>query len=49
MPIVAEGLTADGATVNLLVGVSLPRREVLERNRFPVPPRISVRAVLDTG
>jgi hypothetical protein len=35
--------------VELLVGVHEARRDVLQRNNFPVPPRRRVRAQVDTG
>ena len=38
-----------GPTVELLVGVSGARRELLERNGLTVPPRVRVQALIDTG
>ena len=50
MPIVNESVHEPaGPTIDLLVGVSEARREVLERNRLTVPPRVLVRALIDTG
>jgi hypothetical protein len=42
-------LTPLGAVVELVVGVHEARREVLQRNNLPVPPRRRVRAQIDTG
>ena len=42
-------ITADGAVVNILIGVSEARRQTLQRVGFPVPAPSAVRAVLDTG
>jgi hypothetical protein len=49
MPIFTGTLTPLGAVVEILVGVHEARREVLQRNNFPVPPRRRVRAQIDTG
>lgn len=49
MPMLTETLHAEGAAVDLSVGVSLPREEVLLRNRLAVPARQNVRAIIDTG
>jgi hypothetical protein len=49
MPIVSGPITELGAVVDLLVGVHGPRREVLERNKLPVPGRHRLRAQIDTG
>ncbi len=42
-------ITAEGAVVDLLVGVSDRRAELLRRHNFPVPPAVPLRAVLDSG
>jgi hypothetical protein len=49
MPHLTCPITPRGPLVDLVVGVSGSRREVLERNNFPVPPRVRVRALIDTG
>lgn len=50
MPVISEGLTqADGAVVEVLVGVHEARRNVLRRNALVVPPRVRVRVQVDTG
>ena len=49
MPTLTGPITADGALVNVLVGVSEARRQALLRVGFPVPAPCAVRAVLDTG
>ncbi len=49
MPTLTGPITADGAVVNVLVGVSEARRQTLRRVGFPVPPPSALRAVLDTG
>jgi hypothetical protein len=49
MSLISGPITADGAVVDLLVGVREARRAVLVRNQFPVPPEIPVRAQIDTG
>lgn len=49
MPIVSGTITQHGAVVDVHVGVSQRRQAVLERNALPVPPRIYVRALIDTG
>jgi hypothetical protein len=49
MPTLTGPITADGAVVSVLVGVSEARRQVLLRVGFSVPAPTVVRAVLDTG
>jgi hypothetical protein len=49
MPTLAGPITADGAVVNVLIGVSEARRQTLRRVGFPVPAPSALRAVLDTG
>ena len=51
MPIVSgdEDILDRGAVVDLFVGVSTHRRVVLHRNGFAIPPRVLVRAQIDTG
>ena len=49
MPTLTGPITADGAMVNVLIGVSEARRQTLQRVGFPVPAPSALRAVLDTG
>lgn len=49
MPTLTGPITADGALVSVLVGVSEARRQALLRVGFSVPAPLPVRAVLDTG
>jgi hypothetical protein len=49
MPYVNGALTAGWAILDVLVGVSGRRQELLERHQFPVPQPVHVRALLDTG
>src|SRR5947209_123602 len=48
MPVI-NGDAAAGPVIDLLVGVSAARCSALERNGLPVPARVRVRAVIDTG
>jgi hypothetical protein len=49
MPTLTGPITADGAVIHVLIGVSEARRQVLLRIGFPVPAPSAIRAVLDTG
>jgi hypothetical protein len=50
MPILTGSISeADGAVVELLVGVHAANREARQRVGFPVPPRQRVRVQIDTG
>jgi hypothetical protein len=49
MPYVSGSLTRGWAIVDVLVGVSHPRRSLLQRHQFPIPANVHVRALLDTG
>jgi hypothetical protein len=49
MPYVTGPLGPDGAIVEIFVGVTDARRQALVRNNFPVPARVAVKALLDTG
>jgi hypothetical protein len=49
MPTLTGPITADGAVVSILIGVSEARRRALLRVGFPVPAPSVLRAVLDTG
>ena len=41
--------SAGGAIIELSIGVSRARENILRRRGHPVPPRISVLALIDTG
>src|SRR4051794_39241617 len=47
--VITGPITAAGPVIELLVGVSEPRRRVMERNGFQVPEPVPVRALIDTG
>ena len=49
MPVVSGEILEGGPVVDLLIGVSGPRKEKLENVGLPVPQRVRVRAVIDTG
>ncbi|HVK17558.1 MAG TPA: hypothetical protein VM533_11475 [Fimbriiglobus sp.] len=49
MPYLTNPLTHGWAVIDVLVGVSRLRRQVLQRNSFPVPHPVPVRALIDTG
>lgn len=49
MPTISGALTDHGAVICVLVGVSTPRRQALERVGLPVPQPVAVRAQIDTG
>lgn len=49
MPLLTGPLTPGGAVIDVLVGVSRPRRALLLKHQFPVPVPVHVRAVIDTG
>ena len=49
MSLIRGAITTEGATIDMLVGVSNTRRAVLLRNHLPVPAEVAVRAQLDTG
>jgi hypothetical protein len=49
MPTLTGPLTANGALVRILIGVSEARRRVLRRVGLPVPTPSTIRAVVDTG
>lgn len=49
MPVVNSTILQDGPIFDLLVGVSQARQQMLEKHGFPVPPRVPVRALIDTG
>jgi hypothetical protein len=49
MPIIHGQISKSGPIAKILIGVSGPRRQLLEKHGFLVPPRKEIRAVLDTG
>ena len=49
MPLVTGPLLPGGAIIDVLVGVSGPRRALLEKHSFPVPHPVAVRVLIDTG
>ena len=49
MPTLTGPITANGALVSILIGVSEARRQALRRVGFPVPAPSTFRVVLDTG
>jgi hypothetical protein len=49
MPIVSGKITPGGAVIDVLIGVSQTRRQLLLRKQFPVPSTVHVRALIDTG
>lgn len=49
MPSVSGPLTHGWAIVDVVVGVSRSRRELLLKHTFAAPPPVYVRALLDTG
>jgi hypothetical protein len=49
MPVLNSQLGPEGPVVNLLVGVSEPAVAALQAANQPVPPPVSVRALIDTG
>jgi hypothetical protein len=49
MPYVTGKLDNGWAVVDVLVGVSRPRRRLLRKHGFAVPESVHVRALIDTG
>lgn len=49
MPILTAPIVTAGAVVEILLGVPQARREMLLKHGLPVPPRLSLRALIDTG
>jgi hypothetical protein len=49
MPVLTDAVAPAGPIVELMVGVTEPRRDALLRVGFPVPARVRVRALIDTG
>ncbi len=49
MPIVAGPLTDGGAIIDLQVGVSRSRQQLLIKNGFVIPQPVPLRVLIDTG
>jgi hypothetical protein len=49
MPLLTGPLLSAGAVIDVLIGVSRPRRALLVKHQFPVPAPVHVRALIDTG
>jgi predicted aspartyl protease len=49
MPYLTARLTDFGPVINVLIGVTAPRRKLLEKHGLPVPSRVPVQALIDTG
>jgi hypothetical protein len=49
MPCLSGQVSAGGPLIDVLIGVSQPRKDALVAAAQPVPPAIPVRALIDTG
>jgi hypothetical protein len=49
MPYITARLTEFGPVVNVLIGVTEPRRKLLEKHGMQVPTRVVAQALVDTG
>lgn len=49
MPYVTRSLNESGAVVELMIGVTEARREILAKNGLPIPGRVRVFAQIDPG
>lgn len=49
MSIFAGIVTDDGAMLDVVLTVTVPRQKALERNKMNVPPPVSARMLIDTG
>jgi hypothetical protein len=49
MSYVTGSLIQGWAIVDVLVGVSGPRRSLLQKHKFPIPAAVHMRALIDTG
>jgi hypothetical protein len=49
MSLITGDITPDGAVIAIRIGVSANRKKRLNSVNLPVPPEISLRAVIDTG
>jgi hypothetical protein len=49
MSLIEDVITGDGAVISVFLGVSQNREAVLRRAGFPVPARVSLRLLIDTG
>lgn len=49
MPYITAQIIEAGPVVELLVGITAPRRDLLTKHGMSVPPRLPVKALIDTG
>lgn len=49
MPYLTGPIVPSGAVIDVLVGVSQPRRLLFAKHHFPIPEPVAVRAMIDTG
>jgi hypothetical protein len=49
MPYLSGPIVGGRAIIDVLVGVSRPRRILLQKHGFPVPAAVHIRALIDTG
>ena len=49
MPHLTLQVSANGPVVDLLIGVSKPLADVLQKNGKPIPQPIQIRGLIDTG
>jgi len=49
MPLVTADITRHGAVIDVFLGVSRNRQAMLEKHKLPVPPKVGLRALIDTG
>lgn len=49
MPYLTVQISANGALLDLLIGVSLPRQQALKKLSEPVPEAVTIRGLIDTG
>lgn len=49
MPHLIQQIAAGGPLIDVLVGVSSPRRDALIKAGYPVPQQVNMRALIDSG
>src|SRR5437879_2198005 len=49
MPYITADVTEHGPVIAVLIGVTEPRRQLLQKLNMPVPRRVEALALLDTG
>ena len=49
MPYLSGPIRGGRAIIDVLVGISRPRRLLLQKHNFPIPAPVHVRALIDTG